>query len=155
MPCLQANGLVSLFKTPMTIVNGISTNKEPSTLTVALPDRRILDIKFLRSNLVILTTKPSMYSFSILLLTFANHSDSNEAQLLSIPAATLTYAPNDDALEVDIANLSPTTYSMPADVNIRPVKLETHEKVDLRGEIPARISLLSANRTTVTTLAID
>ncbi|CEJ81424.1 hypothetical protein VHEMI01548 [[Torrubiella] hemipterigena] len=139
MASKEITGKISLFKMPMTIVNGISTNKEPSMLTVALPDRRILDIKFLRTDLVILTTKPS----------------SNEAQLLSIPASTLTYAPNDDALEVDIANLSPTTYTMPADMNIRPVKLETHEKVDLRGEIPARISLLSANRTTVTTLAID
>jgi anaphase-promoting complex subunit 4 len=38
-------------------------------------------------------------------------------------------------------------YDLPGEKPLRPVRLEAHDKADVRGEIPARICLLGSNRT--------
>lgn len=45
-------------------------------------------------------------------------------------------------------------YRLPVQQAVRPVKMEVHDRSDVRGEIPKRICLLGSNRTTWQTFSI-
>lgn len=42
---------------------------------------------------------------------------------------------------------SSTEYLVPPEYEMRPVRMEVHDRMNVRGEIPERISLLASNRT--------
>jgi anaphase-promoting complex subunit 4 len=45
-------------------------------------------------------------------------------------------------------------YRLPEDQAMKPARMEVHEATDVRGETPARISLLGRNRTTLKTFSL-
>lgn len=84
---------------------------------------------------------------------------SNETELLSVPvgAETLPYTLYQGELpaETSLDDIAHTAYVLPPETTIRGIKLEVHGKTDIRGAMPARISLLASNRTAWVTLSAE
>ncbi|KAH6603942.1 anaphase-promoting complex component cut20 apc4 [Trichoderma cornu-damae] len=136
----QGPSKVYLFRMGMTITNGISDNHPAAVCEIDLAPRSLVDMKFLNDKT---------------LLLFCTDND-NTPIIISVPTqdeSKLSYSPYDAANPKQIS--SPTSvelfpkYRLPASHHaIRPVRMEVHDRTDVRGEVPARVCLLSSNRTT-------
>ncbi|RFU75006.1 anaphase-promoting complex component cut20 apc4 [Trichoderma arundinaceum] len=160
---------VYLFRMNMTITNGISDNQPVTTCVVDLAPRSLVDMKFLNDKtLILFCSDPGISSslfpsFSVETLTstpvhFADtlHQIDNTPIILAVPTqdeSKLSYSPYDvanpdQAPSLTSAELFPK-YDLPASHHaLRPIRMEVHDRSDVRGEVPARICLLGSNRTT-------
>lgn len=158
----EQQGRVTVFRTQLTLLSGISTSHPVTACTLALQGRKIIDVKILDESLVILCTKPSMPP------SFASRSyesmltcilGSNETDLLSVPigAEALPYTPYQSELPTEtlLDDVVYTTYVLPPETTIRGIKLEVQGKTDIRGAMPTRISMLASNRTAWVTLSAE
>lgn len=78
---------------------------------------------------------------------------------LSVPILPdkLAYGPYDPSNATEATPISADdfmTYSFPEGPVLRPVRMEVHDKSDIRGEVPARVCLLESNGTTLRTFAL-
>lgn len=80
----------------------------------------------------------------------------NTPVILSVPiqdTSLLAYGPYDAANPGAVPSLTSAelfaTHHLPASHHaLRPIRMEVHDRSDVRGEVPARICLLGSNRTT-------
>lgn len=137
---------VHLFRMGMAITNGISDNKPVVACVIDLGSRLLVDLKFLNDKyLVVFCTE-----------------NNNTPLIILIPTqdeSRISYSPYDAANPNQIPSLTSadifTTHHFPANHQIlRPIRMEVHDRSEIRGEMPARICLLSSNRTTWKTYKI-
>ncbi len=93
----------------------------------------------------------------IMELIFIWRLDPNQPAIYSVPvqSGSLKYEQyiedaDPEALQA-VANLEEAAavrYTVPAESSMRPVRMEVHDRSDVRGEVKARICLLGSNRTT-------
>ncbi|KAM4055338.1 anaphase-promoting complex, cyclosome, subunit 4 domain-containing protein [Hirsutella rhossiliensis] len=134
---------VHILRARIDIVNGISANQPATRCCVDLGDRQLVDFKFLNDkNLVVLCNQPD-----------------HVPVVISIPVQSndLLYAPLSVDRPDDIGSVSThgfAKYRLPVQQTARPVRMEVHDRSDVRGEIPERICLLGSNRTTWQTFSM-
>lgn len=146
-----------IFKTGLNVVNGISTSTALHSCCVDV-DRAIIDVKLLDTKtLMILCTAPGTPVYTSLYFK-ANNQD-NTSEVLSLPTeGNLTFTQHESAEEIPTTNFADITatlkYVLPSESAMRPSRMEVHQRRDDRGDIPNRISLLSANRSVWRTFSI-
>ncbi|PTB62161.1 hypothetical protein BBK36DRAFT_8547 [Trichoderma citrinoviride] len=133
---------VHLFRVNMAITNGISDNQSAETCVIDLGTRSLIDMKFLNDKTLIL---------------FCTNKD-HTPLILSIPVQDdqkLAYSTYDPTKPTPTQTSSRTNtkpfhrYTLPSSHHaLRPVRMEVHDESHVRGDLPARICLLGANRTT-------
>lgn len=131
---------VHVFRVNMTITNGISDNQPAAICVIDLAPRSLVDLKFLDDKTLIL---------------FCTDTD-NTPVILSVPIqdeSMLSYNPYNAANPAQMSSLTSAEhfpkYSLPASHHsLRPIRMEVHDKTQVRGDLPARVCLLGSNRTT-------
>lgn len=151
-----------IFRAGIDIINGISTNHPVTSCCVALAGRKLIDLKFLNDEtLLLVCSEPGSP------LNAPRHRQcrrltarvENAPVVVSVPvqSARLPYSPydaDDPGNTSSVAAEGFDEYRLPAEQAMRPVRMEVHDRSDLRGEVPARICLLAGNRTTWRTFSI-
>ncbi|KAL6861973.1 anaphase-promoting complex, cyclosome, subunit 4 domain-containing protein [Trichoderma novae-zelandiae] len=137
----QEPNKVHLFRVNMAITNGISDNQSAETCVIDLGTRSLVDMKFLDDQTLIL---------------FCTNKD-HTPLILSVPIqddSKLSYTRYDPTNPTQTSSRASATkqlsrYTLPSSHHaLRPVRMEVHDKSQVRGDLPARISLLGGNRTT-------
>ncbi|KAF7546481.1 hypothetical protein G7Z17_g8410 [Cylindrodendrum hubeiense] len=139
----KTNNQVHIFSAGIDIVNGISSNLPPTSCCIDLGSRTLIDLKFLDDET---------------LIVLVNEKD-NVLKALSVPILPdkLAYSPYDPNSANNATPVSAndfTAYSFPEGPVLRPVRMEVHDRSDVRGEVPARVCLLGSNGTTLRTFAL-
>ncbi|KAH8686721.1 anaphase-promoting complex, cyclosome, subunit 4-domain-containing protein [Ilyonectria robusta] len=134
---------VRIFSAGIDIVNGISNNLPPTSCCIDLGSRTLVDLKFLNDEtlIVLVTDKDNVF------------------KALSVPILPdkLAYGPYDPSNATEATPVSADdfmAYSFPEGPVLRPVRMEVHDKSDIRGEVPARVCLLESNGSTLRTFAL-
>ncbi|KAF5017949.1 hypothetical protein F66182_10096 [Fusarium sp. NRRL 66182] len=133
---------VQLFSIGIDIINGISTNRSPTSCCLDLGSNTFIDLKFLDDEtLVVLCngqdTVPRVICVPI------------QADKLSYNA----YDPSNPNKTSRVSVGSFRTYSFPENSISKPLRMEVNDRNDVRGEMPARVCVLESNRTTLKTFA--
>ncbi|KHO00818.1 WD40 repeat-like-containing domain protein [Metarhizium album ARSEF 1941] len=131
-----------LFRSGVDIKNGISSNPQTTSTCIRLEDRKLVDLKFLNDETLVL---------------LCTQTDNNSIVALApVESEHLKYkaydSSSDEIPTVGLAGLQ--EFVIPTEYAMRPVRMEVHDKTDLRGELPIRIYMLSSNRTTWRTFTI-
>ncbi|KAH7144052.1 anaphase-promoting complex, cyclosome, subunit 4-domain-containing protein [Dactylonectria macrodidyma] len=139
----EAKNRVNIFSAGIDIVNGISSNLPTTSCCIDLGSRTLVDMKFVDDTTLII---------------LVNETD-NVFKALSVPIqpGKLTYGPYDSSGAGKATIISADgfiAYSFPDSPMLRPVRMEVHDRSDIRGEVPARICLLESNCTTLRTFAL-
>ncbi|KZL83781.1 anaphase-promoting complex component cut20 apc4 [Colletotrichum incanum] len=130
---------VFIFRTSIRIINGISSNVTTTVAALSIDDGKIVEAKFLNSStLILLVTKPG-----------------KPANIVTIPVQSpnILYVPYQEGNLPTAAALSQqlkgndTTATLPEDPSFMPVRMDVQDASDARGEVPARVCVLGANRT--------
>ncbi|KAL7929912.1 anaphase-promoting complex, cyclosome, subunit 4 domain-containing protein [Trichoderma chlorosporum] len=131
---------VHLFRVDMAIKNGISDNQPATTCVIDLAPRSLVDMKFLDDKtLILFCTDPE-----------------NTPIIVSVPIqdeSMLSYNPYNAAAPTQASVQKATelfpTYHLPASHHtLRPIRMEVHDRSQVRGDLPARVCLLGSSRTT-------
>ncbi|KAK2000619.1 anaphase-promoting complex component Cut20/Apc4 [Colletotrichum falcatum] len=131
---------VFIFRTSIRIINGISSNVTTTTAALSVDDGKIVDVKFLnRNTLILLVCKQD-----------------KSANIVTIPvqSPSIKYIPYQEGNLPKIQALSQqlqggvTIATLPEDPAFVPVRMDAQDASDARGEAPARVCILGANRTT-------
>lgn len=135
----------------MSFVNGISTNDSVASFAIDLGDRKVIDPKFSEDDKLVILCNDASESPPISTNGLANIAD-NTPIILQAPVhpkdASYTPLGNDGTPQGAAASSeSFDTFRLPEDNSLRPVKMDVHDEVDVRGNIPMRICLLGSNRT--------
>ncbi|KAL7942047.1 anaphase-promoting complex, cyclosome, subunit 4 domain-containing protein [Trichoderma barbatum] len=131
---------VHLFRVDMAITNGISDNQPATTCVIDLGPQSLVDMKFLDDKT---------------LLLFCVNTD-NAPIVLSVPIqdeSKLIYNPYNATNPAQVSALTSTKlfskYHLPTSHHaLRPIRMEVHDRSQVRGDLPARVCLLGSNRTT-------
>ncbi|KAH6671548.1 anaphase-promoting complex component Cut20/Apc4 [Plectosphaerella plurivora] len=142
---------VLILRSELHVVGGISATKGSTISCVRAEGNKITDIKFLDGK--------------ILVILMTRITDEKQAIVkLPLSAPQLEYSPYEEgtlpaALSLeDILNTPEqpaTVFALPEDRNFVPVQLEVHRSTDARGELPARVCLLSRDRTTLRVFSFE
>ncbi|PHH56109.1 Anaphase-promoting complex subunit 4 [Ceratocystis fimbriata CBS 114723] len=127
---------IIFYRTSLTITNGISSTPETQTSTLSLDPGRVIDMKFLNDNVLLALIDPqnnapcAIYIITLDALVWDPSSSSNTSH-------------------IDI----PPPLPLPAD--FVPAAMEVFEASSVRNQLPARVCLLSENRVTWKTFALE
>ncbi|KAL6895150.1 anaphase-promoting complex, cyclosome, subunit 4 domain-containing protein [Trichoderma evansii] len=137
---------VHLFRMDMAITNGISDNKPVMACVIDLGSRWLADLKFLNDKTLVIYCIENNNTPSIILIPT---QDESKLSYSLYDAANPGQASSSTSADIF------TTYHFPASHQIlRPIRMEVHDRSEIRGELPARICILSSNRTTWKTYKI-
>ncbi|KAG6040531.1 hypothetical protein E4U41_000244 [Claviceps citrina] len=130
--------MLHVFQSAIDITNGISTTRPTRRACIDLGERTLVDAKFLNDKTLVLV---------------CNGKDSNRTVvlLLSLQSPDIAYTPYDETnaeTAPAVVCAASTEYLLPPEYEMRPVRMEVHDRMNLRGEIPARICLLASDRVT-------
>ncbi|UNI21530.1 hypothetical protein JDV02_007510 [Purpureocillium takamizusanense] len=139
----EPDGKVYLFRVELEIINGISTNGPTTACAIDLADRKLIDVKFLNDETLIIgcseqDNAPIVISAHVQSDSLP-YSDFNSGGVGDVPAVSCGDFP---------------LYRLPKEHPMKPVRMEVHDKSDLRGEVPARVCFLGSNRTTWRTFSM-
>ncbi|TID02836.1 Anaphase-promoting complex subunit 4 [Colletotrichum higginsianum] len=130
---------VFVFRTFIHIINGISSNVVTTVAALSVDSGKIIDSKFLDSNTLILLVSKQDKSVEVVTVPVQSpNMNYVPLQEGSLPAAT--------ALSQQLQG-EYTTATIPKDTSFTPVHLEVQKASSARGDVPARVCLLGANRT--------
>ncbi|GJC86577.1 anaphase-promoting complex subunit 4 [Colletotrichum liriopes] len=129
---------VVIFRTSIRIINGISSNVTTTVAALSVDDGRIVEAKFLNSSTLILLVS----------------KQGKPANIVTIPVQSpnIPYIPYQEGNLPTAAALSQqlkgddTTATLPEDASFKPVCMDVQDASDARGEVPARVCVLGANR---------
>ncbi|KAK1987036.1 anaphase-promoting complex component Cut20/Apc4 [Colletotrichum cereale] len=130
---------VFVFRTSIRIINGISSNVATTTATLSVDDGKVVDVKFLNSN--------------TLVLLVCNQGKSASIVTIPVQSPNIAYTPYREGDLPTAQALSKqlqdevTTTTLPEDPSFTPVRMDVQDASDARGEVPARVCVLGANRT--------
>ncbi|KAF4971685.1 hypothetical protein FSARC_1563 [Fusarium sarcochroum] len=133
---------VQIFCVGIDIVNGISTNRSPTSCRVNIGSRTLIDFKFLNDETLVI---------------LCNDQD-NALQVICVPInpeklSYSDYDPNNPSETSRVSVDDFTTYSFPENSISKPLRMEVNDRNDVRGEMPARVCVLESNRTTLKTFS--
>jgi anaphase-promoting complex subunit 4 len=106
-------------------------------------------------SLILLCINPGEFILSLELLDLLfNPSNQfpldNVAFVVRVPVESdlFVFSPQDQVPDniTKYSSESFPTYQLPEDISMRPIRMEVHERSDLRGETPARICLLGTDK---------
>ncbi|KJZ76009.1 hypothetical protein HIM_04465 [Hirsutella minnesotensis 3608] len=141
--------LVHIFRTEIDIVNGISANRPVTSCCIDLGDCPFIDLKFLNDEtLIILCNESARNGF------LTEHAPM--VIFVPIKSDKLVYDPREAEKPDQVASVSAgglSAYRLPEQPSMRPIRMQVHDRSDLRGEIPQRICLLGGDRVTWRTLS--
>ncbi|KAH6890369.1 anaphase-promoting complex, cyclosome, subunit 4-domain-containing protein [Thelonectria olida] len=139
----ETKNRVTIFHAGIDIINGISSNFPPTSCCIDLGSRDLIDFKFLNDeSLIVLCTQdnvPSVLRIPIQRdrLPYGDYDPSNPTETTHVVSA--------NPFEI---------YSFPETPVLRPIRMDVHDKSNVRGEVPARVCLLESNCTTLRTYAL-
>ncbi|EWZ34994.1 hypothetical protein FOCG_10993 [Fusarium oxysporum f. sp. radicis-lycopersici 26381] len=136
----EAKSEVQIFSVGINIINGISTNRPPTSCRIDLGPRTLIDLKFLNDETLVILS----------------NSQDNGPQVVCVPIRTerLTYAEYDPNRLSETPCVSVdgfTAYSFPEKSVSRPLRMEVNDRNNVRGDMPPRVCVLESNRTTIKT----
>uniref|UniRef100_A0A0D2XZN0 Anaphase-promoting complex subunit 4 n=1 Tax=Fusarium oxysporum (strain Fo5176) TaxID=660025 RepID=A0A0D2XZN0_FUSOF len=136
----EAKSEVQIFSVGINIINGISTNRPPTSCRIDLGPRTLIDLKFLNDETLVILS----------------NSQDNGPQVVCVPIRTerLTYADYDPNRLSETPCVSVdgfTAYSFPEKSVSRPLRMEVNDRNNVRGDMPPRVCVLESNRTTIKT----
>ncbi|KAJ6444669.1 anaphase-promoting complex component Cut20/Apc4 [Purpureocillium lavendulum] len=141
----EPDGKVYVFRVGVEIINGISTNSPATACAIDLSGRRLIDLKFLNDEtLIIACSKPDADNTPVVI--------SVPMQSSSLPFAALGGDGVGDVPAVPSDNFQ--AYHLPEEHAMKPVRMEVHDRSDVRGEVPTRVCFLASNRTTWRTFSV-
>ncbi|KAG5948470.1 hypothetical protein E4U53_006271 [Claviceps sorghi] len=131
----DANAL-HLFRSVIHTTNGISTVEPTTRACIDLGTRNLIDAKFLNDKTLVLV---------------CNKDHTTVVLFIPLESSDMAYTVYDESTAesppaVVVSSLS--EYLVPPEYETRPVRMEVHDRMNLRGEIPERICLLASNRMT-------
>lgn len=131
------NNKLHVFRSGIDIMNGISTSKPTTKACIDLGTRNLIDVKFLNDETLVLVCEKD-----------------GEPVILFIPMESpeIVYTAYDEtepqSAPAVVWRSSSLEYLLPPEYTMRPIRMEVHDRMDLRGEIPERICLLASDRIT-------
>ncbi|KAI9167373.1 Coatomer subunit delta [Paramyrothecium foliicola] len=143
MASRDAPSTLHVFRSGFELVGGISSNLPVMSCRVDTPNKKIIDLKFLNDQKLLVLCQATDGAPAIISVpvqsTELPYSDYDSENASSIPPVSADEFPS---------------YSFLSDKMKRPVGMEVHDKSDVRGEIPARVCLLDANRIILRTFSL-
>ncbi|KAL0931684.1 anaphase-promoting complex component cut20 apc4 [Colletotrichum truncatum] len=139
--------LVYIFRTSIRIINGISSNVTTTVSALSIEEGKIVELKFLNSNTLVLLVSKQGQASSII--------------TIPIQCQALNYIPYEEGNLPGYSPLSGrlreecTVATLSEDHTFTPVQMDIQDATNARGEIPARICLLGSNRTTYKVFGIN
>uniref|UniRef100_A0A8H7K7X1 Anaphase-promoting complex subunit 4 long domain-containing protein n=1 Tax=Bionectria ochroleuca TaxID=29856 RepID=A0A8H7K7X1_BIOOC len=135
---------LTIFRTQLDIINGISRNMPTSRCLVDLGSRTLIDFAFIDNTSLILLCKESDATTVLVSVPFRQH--------------TIQYSPYDPANTPEASNI-PTdgfpSFILPEEQQaMNPVRMEVLDSSDTHGDIPKRICLLESNLGTLRTFTL-
>lgn len=137
---------VYIFRTSIRIINGISSNVETTVSAVSIDEGKIVDLKFLNGNTLILLVS----------------KQGNQSNIITIPmqSQALRYIHYEESGLPSPTRLSSimgqcTATALPEDSLFTPVQMDVQDVTSARGEMPVRICLLGSNRSTYKVFALE
>lgn len=137
---------VYIFRTSIRIINGISSNVDTTVSAVSIDEGKIVDLKFLNGNTLILLV----------------NKQGNQSSIITVPmqSQTLSYTHYEESNLPSPTQLSSlmgqcTAAALPEDSSFAPVQMDVQEVTSARGEMPIRICLLGSNRSTYKVFALE
>ncbi|KAM0334150.1 hypothetical protein ACHAQA_001170 [Verticillium albo-atrum] len=134
-----------IFRTTVSVVNGISTTTSNTCAALHLGDNKITDLKFLTGEAVVLLLKtPNKKPLIMQLPTqapetaYASYTEGN------LPAPQPLTAAHDHL-----------TFRLPDGPPFAPVQMEVQPRSDARGDVPPRVCLLGRDRATWRVFALE
>ncbi|KAL5614639.1 hypothetical protein BROUX41_004738 [Berkeleyomyces rouxiae] len=126
---------IVFYRTTFTVVGAISNTPKTQTSTLSLDPGRVVDMKFLNDDV---------------LLALIDPQNNAPYAIYTITLDSLVWNPtSSSSSDIDI----PPPLLLPAD--FVPVAMEVFDKSDIRNQLPARVCLLSKNRLTWKTFALE
>ncbi|KAG6078289.1 hypothetical protein E4U33_000782 [Claviceps sp. LM78 group G4] len=129
---------VHVFRSTIDITNGISAMRATTRACIDLGARSLIDAKFFNDETLVLVCSQDDKKTVVLFLP------------LEMPDVVYTAydAGQEDSASAVVSDLPSylAEYVLPPEYEMRPVRMEVHDRVNLRSEIPERICLLADNR---------
>ncbi|KAF9773815.1 hypothetical protein IL306_008292 [Fusarium sp. DS 682] len=135
---------VQIFSVGIDVINGISTNRPPTSCRVDLGSNTLIDLKFLNDE-------------SLLIL--CNNQD-NAPQMICVPVQTEKlpygdYDPNSPSETPCVSVDGFAAYFFPEKSISRPLRMEVNDRNSVRGDMPPRVCVLESSRTTLKTFTFS
>ncbi|KAG5928116.1 hypothetical protein E4U42_001226 [Claviceps africana] len=132
-----ANNKVHVFRSAVDTTNGISTAEPTTRACIDLGTRNLIDAKFLNDKSLVLVCSTDHHTTVVL--------------FIPLESPDMAYTAYDESTAespsgVVLSSLS--EYLLPPEYETRPVRMEVHDRMNLRGEVPERICMLASNRMT-------
>ncbi|KAH0443344.1 anaphase-promoting complex component cut20 apc4 [Colletotrichum camelliae] len=135
-----------IFRTSIRIINGISSNVNTTVAAISIDEGKIVDLKFLNGNTLILLVS----------------KQGNQSSIITIPiqSQALDYTHYEERNLPSPTRLSSlmgqcTATALPEDSSFAPVHMDVQDVTSARGEMPVRICLLGSNRSTYKVFALE
>ncbi|KAK7445242.1 anaphase-promoting complex component Cut20/Apc4 [Colletotrichum acutatum] len=130
-----------IFRTSIRIINGISSSVATTVAALSVDNAKIVEVKFMDST-----------TSSVRLLL--NVSLGNPADVIMVPIQSpgINYVPyqeNNLPVSTPLSKQMQTglvTTTLPEDQSFTPIRMDVQNVTNARGEVPARVCLLGANR---------
>ncbi|KAL1891134.1 hypothetical protein Cpir12675_005103 [Ceratocystis pirilliformis] len=127
---------IIFYRTSLTITNGISSTPETQTSTLSLDPGRVIDMKFLNDNVLLALIDPQ-------------NNAPCAIYIITLDALVWDQSLSSNTSHIDI----PPPLPLPTD--FVPAAMEVFEASSVRNQLPARVCLLSENRVTWKTFALE
>ncbi|CAI6082187.1 unnamed protein product [Clonostachys chloroleuca] len=135
---------LTIFRTQLDIVNGISRNMPTSRCLIDLGDRTLADFAFIDDTSLILLCKESDATPVLVSVPFRQH--------------TIQYSPYDPNNTSEISHVPSDefpSFTLPEEQQaMSPMRMEVLDSSDIHGDIPKRICLLESNLSTLRTFTL-
>ncbi|KXH30890.1 anaphase-promoting complex component Cut20/Apc4 [Colletotrichum simmondsii] len=127
-----------IFRTSIRIINGISSSVATTVAALSVDNGKIAEVKFMdRTTLVLLVNRQG-----------------NPANVILVPIQSpginyVLYQENDLPVSTPLSKQIQTglvTTTLPEDQSFTPIRMDVQNVTNTRGEVPARVCLLGANR---------
>ncbi|KAF9871668.1 anaphase-promoting complex component cut20 apc4 [Colletotrichum karsti] len=134
-----------IFRTSIRLINGISSNVTTAVAALSIGKGRILELKFLNSDTLVVLSSAQGQPSSI--------------STIPIPSQALNYTLYEEENLPDPVPLSEQLQgkclTLPEDSSFVPVQMDVQDATSARGEIPARVCLLGSDRFTYKVFGLD
>ncbi|KFG80853.1 putative anaphase-promoting complex component Cut20/Apc4 [Metarhizium anisopliae] len=122
--CYTSGNAMYIFRSGVDIKNGISSSSQTTSACIRLPNKKLVDLKFLNDEtLALLCTQTDNTSIVTLVPLESGH----------LQYKAYDSSPGNTPI-IELADLQ--EFAIPQEYAMRPVRMEVHDKTDLRGELP-------------------
>ncbi|OHF02630.1 anaphase-promoting complex component Cut20/Apc4 [Colletotrichum orchidophilum] len=127
-----------IFRTSIRIINGISSSVATTVAALSIDDGKITEVKFMNSTTLVLLLSRQGKPANIVIVPI----QSPDIKYVTYQEGTLPpCTPISEQIHTGLV-----TTTLPEDPSFTPIRMDVQNATDTRGEVPARVCLLGANR---------